>query len=498
MHARRSLHAFLLCAALGCERSGARAAGHRELGPAVLFVRAPHLTAAIALLAPADGSQERPFGSIAEALRAAPPGALLRLEEGVYEERLLITRPVVLLGRGPGRTRILGQAGEGPQAPVVEVRGADLVELRGLALETGTVGLLLGNGTGVRLDDVGLRGFSEAAVIGQGARLTMRGSEVLDIGHGHAGRGIDLTGGTLDASSVVMRGAGRRAFILRGTRAVLADVDAAWSPVSAVQAVDGADVRVLRGHFEHLGGAALYAGGARLSVEGATIVGNEYAVIGFRGAEVSVTDAELLDHVVAAVALVRSRGTVKRCHIWHGGTDGGIAITHGSAPIALLDNRIQEPGPMGLHITESKVSARGNIITGARLDGQKELGDAIFAINSEVQLDQNVLRGNAGSGVTMLSSELKLTGNGLLDNGHAGLLLLNRSTAVARGNLFERNGAAGVEIAETSRATLAENRFGANPQFDIDVVCGAGGGGAVTIEGGNTFAAETAREHVCP
>lgn len=495
MSVRAVAIALLLGSALGC---GARVGTTRELGPAVLFVRAPRLAVATAGLVPGDGSRQHPFGSISEALRSAPPGALLNLEEGVYRERLLITRPVVLLGRGPGRTRILGQAREGHQAPLVEVRGADHVELRGLALESGTVGLLLGQGAGVRLDDVGLRGFSEAAVIGQGANLTMRGSEVLDIGHRLTGRGIELTGGTLDAGAVVLRDAGRRGFILRGTMAVLADLDAAGSPVSAVQAVDGADVRVVGGHFEHLGGAALYAGGARLSVEGATIVGNEYAVIGFRGAEINVTDSELTDHLVAAVALVGSRGTVRRCHISRGGTEGGIAISQGTALIALLDNRIQDPGPMGLHITESRVSARGNTITGARLERQKDLGDAIFAINSEVQLDLNVLRGNAGSGVTMLSSEVQLDGNGLLDNGRSGLLLLNGSRAVARGNLFAGNGAAGVEVAEASRARLLRNRFGSNRHFDVDVVCGPGGRGSVSIEGGNTFAGEAAREHVCP
>ena len=113
-------------------------------------------------------------------------------------------------------------------------------------------------------------------------------------------------------------------------------------------------------------------------------------------------------------------------------------------------------------------------------------------------LEENVLRGNAGSGVTMMSSELRLSGNSLLDNGRAGLSLLNRSQATALGNFFERNAAAGVQIAETSHAILRTNRFGSNPLFDIDVVCGSGGGGEVTIEGGNTFLGVAARQHVCP
>src|SRR5216683_3826547 len=92
-----------LCGA--CEMAGAWA-GEHELAPQVLFVRQPPADASAAGLAPllaqppatADGSEARPFATLRAALKAAGPGELLRIEEGIWRERLEITRPVVLLG----------------------------------------------------------------------------------------------------------------------------------------------------------------------------------------------------------------------------------------------------------------------------------------------------------------------------------------------------------------------------------------------------------------
>jgi hypothetical protein len=67
------------------------------------------------------------------------------------------------------------------------------------------------------------------------------------------------------------------------------------------------------------------------------------------------------------------------------------------------------------------------------------------------------------------------------------VLLLDRSRAVATGNLFERNGKAGLEVAELSRARLTRNRFGDNLQLDIDTGCGPRGAGVADLEEGNTF-----------
>jgi hypothetical protein len=151
---------------------------------------------------------------------------------------------------------------------------------------------------------------------------------------------------------------------------------------------------------------------------------------------------------------------------------------------------------MGVHITHSTVIARGNSITGAGLDGQRDLGDAFFAVDADVSLDENVLRANAGSGVESVRTKLRMKGNGLLNNGRAGVLLLDRSKATATGNYFEKNQGASVELAEGARATLGQNRFGGGSGLDIDIACASRS--VAELEPGNTFGGPSARQRVCP
>lgn len=482
---------LVLCAA--CELTGAWAEEKRQITPAVLFVRQPG--AGQVPQAPQDGSEARPFPSLGAALAAAPEGALLRIDEGVYREPLVITRSVVLLGRGAGRTRILAvDAG----APALDVRGVGEVQIYGVAIEGGSVCVAFAGGTH-RLQKVELRGCAQVGLLGRGARLELISSSISDVGGGLDGRGIDLDGGTLEARHVSMRAAGRRAVVLHKAQGLLEDVEVRGSSLSALQATDGAEARVVGGSFEGHGGAALYAGASRLSVHGARVRRGEYAVLGYRGAELSVVGGELTDYAVAAVAMVNSHGSVERVTIARGGTDAAVSITRadGKKPVLLLENRISSPGTMGVHITDSIVTARGNTITGARLDAEKDMGDALYAVDSTLIVEHNVFRGNAGSGVAAIRSQVRLSENGLIENGRAGVLLLDHSRGTATGNTFERNLKAGVELAEQSRATLAQNRFGGKGPLDIDAGCGKGLAGNAEIGSGNLAMAGQLRLRSC-
>jgi len=479
----------VLCGA--CELSGPRQ--KREIAPAVLFVQKP--SAGGDAQAQADGSVARPFPSLRAALAAAPEGALLRLEEGVYRESLQITRPVVLLGKGVGRTRIVAPAGS---ASTVEVR-ADRVEMYGVSIEGGGTCAVFYGGAH-RLRRVELRGCAKAGLSARRARVEILSSTIVDVSGGEEGRGIDLDGGLLDARGVALRFAGRRAVVLHGARGLLEDVTVQESTLSALQATDGADVRVVRGDYEGRAGAALYAGGAHLAVDGARVRHGEYAVLGYRGAELSVRGSELTDYSVAAVAMVNSHGSVERVTIARGGTDAAISVTRadGKKPVLLADNRISRPGTMGVHVTESSVTARGNIITGATLDAEGDMGDAFYAVDSRLVIEQNVLRGNAGSGVAAVRSTVRLRGNGFIGNGRAGVLLLDASRGTATGNTFAGNHKAGVELVERSSARLDGNRFGGIGPLDVDAGCGRGEGGKTQIGSGNLAMAGRLRQRTCP
>jgi hypothetical protein len=474
----------------GCELAGARAAPAREIAPAVLFVRQGPPGPA-----PEDGSEKRPFLSLRAALAAAPPGALLRIDEGVFSEALVITRPVVLLGRGVGRTRIVA-AGRG--GTVVDVRGTDHVQIHGLSIEGGDVCAMFSGGSH-KLQRVELRACTEAGLVGREAEIELLSSAISDVSGGRGGRGIDLDGGGLEARNVTLHAAGRRAIVLQHARGALENLEVRWSSLSALQATSGADATVIGGFYEGFGGVALYAGASRLRVENARVRRSEYAVLGFRGAELSVVGGELTDYEVAGVAMVNSHGGVRGATIARGGTDAAISVTSadGKKPVLLTDNRISSPGTMGVHVTDSAVIARGNTITGARLDAERDMGDAIYAVDSTLVLERNVMRGNAGSGVAALRSQVRLSGNGFIENGRSGLLLLDQSRGSATDNTFERNVRAGVELGEQSRATLAQNRFRGNLGLDVDAGCGRGAAGTADLGKGNRGAPNGLRQRAC-
>lgn len=486
---------FALCSACEINNSWA-GAEPREVAPAVLVVRQPPAEVTSSALlpqliaaprAPEDGSDARPFASLRAALSLAPPGALLRVEDGIWREQLTITRAVVLMGRGAGRTRLVPPEGT---RVAVEVRGADHVQLYGLSIEGAAVGVQFTGGAGHRLENVDLHDFAESALQGRGAEISLNSSTVREVAGGTKGHGIDIEGGALEARRVSFKDAGRRAIVITGAQGRLEDLEVRGSAVAAVQALDKADVHVLRGEFDGQGGAALYAGAARLSVEDAHVRHNEYGIIAARGSELSALGNEITDYRVAGVALNKAHGTIQRTLIARGGTESAISITlaDGKTPVLLVDNRIQNPGTMGVHITGSSVTARGNTITGAWPDREKDMGDAFFVIESKLVVEESVMRSNAGSGVASIRSTVTSAGNGFIGNGRAGLLLLDRSKGTATGNLFQRNAFAAVEVGEQAQATLSKNRFEGNPRLDIETGCGKGLAGTFELQAGNTFA----------
>jgi parallel beta-helix repeat protein len=462
------LAAVAVVCALSCDPAAAPLAAVKSEPAANLFVSLG------ADEAGADGSAAHPFASLGAALAKAPPGAIVHAGEGEFREQLELRRPVSLVGQGAGKTRLVF----GGSGAAVEVR-ADHVELSQLSIEGGTSCIFFSGGKGEKLTGVALSGAKQQAILGRNAHLVISRSTL----HGvhEPGRGIDFDGGSLEAREVVFRGAGRRGIVLHAARAVLTDLDIRGPALAAVQATGGAEVQVVRGVFADFSGAALYAaGGSQLRVLQARISRAEYGLMGFRGSEVVMEGGAVSDYGIAGVALVNSHGSITGAAFVRGGTEGAISITHadGDLPVLVIDNRIHDPGPMGLHVTESAVTVRGNSITAARLDAQNDMGDALYAMDAQLVVEDNVLRGNAGSGVSALRSKVLITGNGFIENRRAGVLLLDHSKGTASGNLFSRNYRSGIELGEAAKADLTRNRFSGNVRYDVDGGCGAGAGSA--------------------
>jgi len=443
----------------------------------VLFVGPPAYPGA-----PEDGSAAKPFATVAAAVRAAPAGALVRIAEGTYAEALVLEKAAMLVGAGAAKTRLVSPGGE--RAPVIRVQGDARVELRDLAIENAEVGVGI-DGGGVRLQGVALRELAGSAIVARGADVAFVDGEMLAVGGGKEGVAVRIDGGSLEMRGSSMRRSGRRAIEIRRGRGFLEAIEVSDSALAAVQALDGAEVTIEGGRFERIGGAALYAGAAKLTVKRTSVSNAEYGAIGFRGAELELRDSEFSDTRVASVGLVRAHGLVDHCVLARGGTDAAVAITEASGPVRLVANRIVQPGPLGVHVTHATVVATDNSIAGASLDREGDMGDGIYALDADLSLERNVVRGNAGSGITTVRSRVRLVRNRFTSNGRAGVVLLDQSSASANDNRFEGNRGPGIQVAERSAATLLGNRFSGNHEFDVDPVCG--GGGSVDVGSGNAF-----------
>jgi len=152
---------------------------------------------------------------------------------------------------------------------------------------------------------------------------------------------------------------------------------------------------------------------------------------------------------------------------------------------------------MGVHVTESAVTARGNTITGARLDAEKDMGDAFYAVDSRLVIEQNVMRGNAGSGVAAIRSQVRLSDNGFIEKRPRGVLLLDGSREARPGIPSSATSRPAWSSLSSPRATLAQNRFGGSGRLDIDAGCGEGLAGNAEIGSGNLALAGRLRQRNC-
>ena len=171
-----------------------------------------------------DGSAGAPYTTIAAAVAAAPPGALIALAAGDYHEQVRVEKPLTLWGRCPDMVTIHGDGSTGPTASVLILAGATDAVVRGVGITGTAFGVAVSGATNVTLDrtwvhDVGSRGIDVENTLGDasvvvvdslveratglsffslGAGLTLERTEARDtlVGGGATGRGISARSGS--------------------------------------------------------------------------------------------------------------------------------------------------------------------------------------------------------------------------------------------------------------------------------------------------------------
>ena len=118
-----------------------------------------------------DGSSERPFARIGDALAKAPPGATLAIGPGLYEEQLELSQPVALHGAN-------GAVLAAPPGASFTVRLRASATLENLSIQGGRRGIDVAAGT-ARLAHLHLRGQADAALaVAPGATIQLSDLEL--------------------------------------------------------------------------------------------------------------------------------------------------------------------------------------------------------------------------------------------------------------------------------------------------------------------------------
>lgn len=160
------------------------------------------------------------YATVAEAIDAAPAGAVIQLGPGDYAGPLLITKPLSLVGAPNGASRVV--AADGTTAIAVrDVRG---VRLQGLTVLGGDYGISVDESDAVQLNGNQVVGARMAGIRLSRASALITGNEIR-AGSGPYGMGIELANTMSRPASVitgnVVAGATHEGIILHNSHAMI-------------------------------------------------------------------------------------------------------------------------------------------------------------------------------------------------------------------------------------------------------------------------------------
>ncbi|WP_375771422.1 DUF1565 domain-containing protein [Archangium gephyra] len=362
-----------------CRATAGVIAPGEPAGPAEVWVDAARRGAA-------DGSRERPFSSLSEALARVPGGAAsvrVHLAPGRYPGPFVLPAGRELVGAGEGS--VLYGAGT---EPVIRAPGGGL--LKGLVLEGGGWGL---DAAGpVRLEAVRFRGQGTGAVRVETGQLKVVGGGFEAGGPGAVG--VLLGGGArAEVRGATFTGSFRRGVEARDAQAELESVSFR-GPLTALYQEAG---RVLLRHVSVEGGseAGLFVQRGTLRLEDVTVTGHEFGLQSMK-ATLEGRGFTSVRAVRAGLALVGSQAELEDTVVLGSGGFGGVSLV--ASETVLRGLRVDGAQEYGLTATRGRLRLERAILTRLTTsDG--DAGDGLHLRDARVEVEGLVVREAAGVGV---------------------------------------------------------------------------------------------------
>ncbi len=390
--------------------------------------------------------------SIAAALAAAGPAAMIVVQPGTYREQLHFTRDVVLVAEdGPGTVTI-----DGGDGAAVFVSGGD-VTLREFTVRGGSgnlPGVQVGRGT-LRAMGCAFTGRGAVAVHVPGGRVEIRDCQVAN----PAGAGFLFEGkggGTVSATTV------------RGTASMGAVI------------VGGADPLLFGCTFSDIRSAGILSTRGGLgTVEDCEITATDGPAIAVENdGALRVVRSRLHDLPGAAVMITGGRPVLEDCEVQAVG--GHAFVVSGTAVPVLRGIRVRGAGGHGLLMLEEATGT----VTDSDIAGT---GAAAVAVTGSAapQIEGGTIAGGPSEALTFQEEAAGTARRLTVRGGPAGIVVGGSATPLIEDCVIEDAAQYGVRLLGRARPIIRETRIDG---------CATGG---ILVEAGATLTADQATVHGC-
>ncbi|WP_437878061.1 DUF1565 domain-containing protein [Sorangium sp. So ce513] len=432
-----------------------------------------------------DGSRERPYTTIAEALAAVEAGGRVILAEGEYDEPVKVTKPIEIVGRCASRVTLRGeQPDESGNVSAVFFDGVEGAGVRGVSVISPSIGLFV-RAAAVAVRDVRVTGASGSGVVvaQPGARLDMSRSLVARAGEADgdpwtnvlvlSGARAQLTDSALLGGTVNLRISSEAQEVVVGGSLLEAAASQA-GPRDGVGVLLEAGLLTLEASalVEHRTGLLVTGAGASLGAarsliaapaEGAPGAGDVVVEQGAR----AMLAASVLAGACDAQLLVTDAGTTVDAagRLFQGAgaaQDGlGIAVEQRGGALALSSSLVRGAGDVGVLVSGGELSASGVVVAGTRaLPLHRDRAAGVLVQGARATLASTYVLGAHVAGIVASEgADLELEGS-LIERtlpeeregtGGVGLLSGGATGVVVRRSAVLESRAAGLLLASPSR-----------------------------------------------
>ncbi|HEX8704719.1 MAG TPA: DUF1565 domain-containing protein [Myxococcaceae bacterium] len=365
-----------------------------------------------------DGSRERPFRTLGEAL-APRPVPTVHIAPGLYPGPFTLSAGVRLVGVGPSTVLFV----EG-QEPVVRAEAGGMLER--LVIQGGGWGVEAASG--LRLEAVSFSGQREGAVrvtagkvVAQAVRFEASVSETV---------GLALEGlATAEVKESTFTGPFRRGVKVKGAAEAVLETVAFQGAVMALDQ-EGGQVRLKRVTVEGGRGPGLLVRDGALQIEESTVTGHEYG-LATNGAKLEVRGFTSVRAERAGLGLARSSGRLENVQVRESGSFGAMQFI--DSDLEVRGFRVEGVDAYGVTATKGRLRAREGQITQVR-SSEGFTGDGLHlrGVNADIEAVQ--VSDAAGAGVLAAQGgDVVLRDVKLTRCKQAGLLVENLGRVQAQG-----------------------------------------------------------------